>query len=155
MFTGKNPARLIIVLRDGEQMAAIKRDTSEKTDRILAAGYHNLGSLEGTLEAINVHGKPTVTIRDKVTGLPVRCSIPEGADWLSRVEGLLEKRVLVTGSIRYSDNGAPRSISNVTAIEDATPDTNLPKAEFGSIPDARAAADPAAFLQSVRDTASA
>ena len=136
-------------------MAAIKRDTSEKTDRILAAGYHNLGSLEGTLEAINAQRKPTVTIRDRVTGLPVRCSIPESADWLSRVEGLLEKRVLVTGNIRYFVNGAPMSISNVTAIEDATPDANLPRAEFGSIPDARAAADPAAFLQSVREPASA
>ena len=150
LFIGKNPARSITVLRDGKQMATIKQDISDKTNRILTAGYQNLGSLEGTLEAITVHRTPTVTIRDRINGSPVRCSIPTGADWLSHVKGLLGMRVLVTGSIRYFVNGAPRSITDVTAIEDAAPNTGLPKAEFGSIPDAKAAADPAAFLQSVR-----
>ncbi len=150
LFSGKNPARSITVLRDGEQMATIKRDISDKTNRILTAGYQNLGSLEGTLEAINVHRTPTVTIWDRISGSPVRCSIPSGADWLSHVKGLLGMRVLVTGSIHYFVNGTPRSIADVTAIEDATPNTNLPRAEFGSIPDPRAAADPTAFLQAVR-----
>ena len=153
LFSGKNRAKSITVLRDREQMATIKRDISEKTNRILTAGYHNLGSLEGTLEAINVHGTPTVTIWDRVNRSPVRCSIPKDAEWLSIVTSLLEKRVLVTGNIHYFVNGTPRSIANVTAIEDATADPNLPRADFGSIPDARAATDPAAFLQSVRGSA--
>ncbi len=150
LFRGRNKASSIIVLSDGEQMATIRRDISQKTDRILKAGYRNIGSLEGTLEAINVHRSPTVTIWDRTTRTPVRCSIPRGGDWLSRVRAFLEKRVLVTGDISYFANGTPRSITNIIDLEDATPDPNLPKAEFGSIPDARAADDPATFLESVR-----
>ena len=151
LFSVKNGAKSITVLRDREQMAAIQRDISEKAGRILTAGYHNLGSLEGTLEAINVHRTLTVTIWDRATRAPVRCSIPKEAEWITRVKALLENRVLVTGDIRYFVDGTPRSITNVTSIEDATPDPYLPKAGFGSIPDPRAAADPAAFLQSVRE----
>ena len=153
LFRGKDRAKSIVVLADGEQVASIGRDISTIADRILGSGYRNLGSLEGTLEAINVHGSPIVTVWDRVHGTPVRCSIPKEGEWLARVKEFLGNRVLVTGNVHYFVNGTPRSIDSVTALEDATPDCNLPKAEFGSIPDPRAAADPASFLQSIREPA--
>ena len=150
LFGGKSRAKSIDVIVDGQQTATISRDIAEKADRILSAGYYNIGSLQGTLEAINVHGSPTVTVWDRVSGSPVRCSIPNEHGWIDHVKDLLEKRVSVTGNIRYFVNGTPRSITSVIAIEDATPDPHLPRAEFGSIPDERAARDPAKFLQSIR-----
>ena len=122
------------VLMDEERMAIIDEDIHKQADRILSYGYFNLGSLEGTLEAINVHGRATVTIWDRVSRSPVRCSIPKKSEWIEQVKGLLQKRVTVKGKIRYFVNGVPRSISNIREIEDATPDSNLPRAEFGSIP---------------------
>ena len=136
LFSRTSKARAISVSVNGLQTATIGSDIGDQVDKILTAGYHNLGSLEGTLEAINVHRAPTITIWDRVYGSPVRCSIPREAAWIDRVKGLLEKRVLVAGRINYFANGVPRSVTDVTDIEDATPDPSLPRAEFGSVPDA-------------------
>ena len=134
-----------------EETATIEHDISEKVARILDAGYRNLGSLQGTLEVIDLHGAPTVTIWERVSRSPVRCSIPDEDVWIARVTSLLGKRVTVTGDIRYFMNGRPRAVSDVTRIEDATPDPTLPKAEFGSIPDGRVAEVGAAeWLKSIR-----
>lgn len=150
LFYGKDRAKSIVVSVGDQQAATIEQDIAEKAKRILTAGYWNIGSLEGTLEAINVHGSPVVTIWDRVSRAPVRCSIPKYAEWVARVKELLEKRVTVTGKIHYFANGVPRSILEVAGLEDATPDPNLPKAEFGSIPDSEAARDPVEFLRKIR-----
>ncbi len=136
LFSGIDRAKSIAVSVGGRQTATIGIDIGDKVDSILAAGYHNLGSLEGTLEVINVRRAPTITVRDRVYGSPVRCRIPGEAAWIDRVKGLLEKRVMVAGYIHYFANGVPRSVTDITNIEDATPDPSLPKADFGSIPDA-------------------
>ena len=153
VFRGSDCAGSIAVQEDGEQLASIGRDISAKAERILGAGYHNLGALEGTLEAINVHRSPVVTVWDRLYGSPVRCAISQDEEWLSLVKALLGKRVVVSGMIHHFANGTPRSIRNVAAIEDATLGQNLPEAEFGSIPDVRAAHNPAALLQAVREPA--
>ena len=151
LFGGRSRARSITVWMNGHQTATIERDISRKVDRILSAGYHNIGSLEGTLEAINVHGAITITIWDRVSRLPVRCSMPKDRPWIDHIKNLLERRVTVTGDIHYFVNGTPRSISSVTDIQDATPDVNWPKAEFGSIPDMRVREIGAAkWLEAVR-----
>lgn len=150
LFVGKDRATSIVVSIDSQETATIRQDISQKADRILTSGYWNLGSLEGTLEAINVHGSPTFTIWDRVSRSPVRCSFPNESIWIERVKDLLKSRVLVKGRIRYFVNGVPRAITNVEDILDATPDPNLPKAEFGSIPDDVAAHDPVEFLRSIR-----
>lgn len=154
LFTGRSKARSIAVFVNGHQMATIQPDISAKVNRILTAGYQNKGSLQGTLEAINVHGAPTVTIWDRVSRSPVRCSIPRTPEWISHVKGLLEKRVTVTGEIHYFINGTPRSVHTVTEIEDATPDMDLPKAGFGSIPDLQVRESGAAqWLNTIREGA--
>ena len=135
LFGGQSGATSITVWMNGQQTASIERDISQRVSRILNAGYHNFGSLEGTLEAINVHGMVTATIWDRVSRSPVRCSMPKYREWITRIKDLLEKRVTVTGDIHYFVNGIPRFISNVTDIQDATPDPSWPRAEFGSIPD--------------------
>ena len=135
LFGGQSGATSITVWMNGQQTASIERDISQRVSRILNAGYHNFGSLEGTLEAINVHSMVTATIWDRVSRSPVRCSMPKYREWITRIKDLLEKRVTVTGDIHYFVNGIPRFISNVTDIQDATPDPSWPRAEFGSIPD--------------------
>lgn len=150
LFRGKDRAHSITVTVDDGQTAEIGSDISEKVDQILSAGYSNLGSLVGNLEAINLHRSPTFTIWERVSRAPVRCSFPNDATWKERVKDLLEKRVQVRGRIQYFLNGVPRSVSNIAELRDATPDPDLPKAYFGAIPDAQAARDPVAFLNSIR-----
>ena len=150
LFIGKDRASSIVVSVDDEPAATVRKDIFEKASRILAAGYRNLGSIDGTLEAINLHGTPTFTIWDRVSLAPVRCSFPNEPEWKRRVAEFLEKRVVVGGRIHYFVNGVPRRITDLQDIQDATPDPSLPKAEFGSIPDRQAAEDPVEFLRSVR-----
>ena len=132
-FRGRGKARSVSVLMDDEKTATIREDIAQLADRILSSGYHNLGSLQGKLEAINVHRSPTATIWDRLSGAPVRWVFPR--EEMDQVKALLETPVLVTGDIRYFSNGAPRSISNVIAIEDSTLEQSVKNAGFGSIPD--------------------
>jgi len=150
LFTGRDRAKSLEFSSNGEQHVVIEKDIGEKADRILKGGHWNLGSLEGTLEAINLHGSPTFTIWDRVSRLPIRCSFPRDAIWKEQVKSFLEKRVLVIGRVNYFLNGKPRSVTNIERIEDMTPDSDLPRATFGSIPSPDIAKDPAEFLRTVR-----
>lgn len=147
LFSGKNRARSIVVSADGVEAATISDDISDKVERILSAGFHNLGSLVGTLEAINLHGAPTFTIWDRVSGSPVRCYFPRSPEWVERVKYSLERQVLVQGHVRYFTNGVPRSITDLQALDASDWDADAPRGDFGSIPDAEAAQDPAEFLR--------
>lgn len=150
LFRGRDRARSIVVTFVGEPYAEIRDDIAYQASRILTAGYWNLGTVEGTLDAINFHGAPKFTIWDRVSRAPVRCSLTSDLSWKESAKELLEKRVRVRGRIRYFLNGVPRSVVNISDIQDATPDPQLPKADFGSIPDTEAARDPVAFLRAVR-----
>ena len=114
--------------------------------------YHNLGSLQGTLEEINLRGRYTITIRERVSRLPIRCHLSKEVDGIERVKGLVGRRVLVTGDIHYLANGSPRHIVDVTNVIDDTPNPRWPKAGYGSIPDKRVMKEGGAkFLRSVRE----
>ena len=151
LFDGRGSrAKSIGVFMSGNQVATIERDISEKVNRIISAGYRSVGSLEGTLDVIDIHKTPVVTVWERVFRTPVRCHISKGDEWTARVIDLLGKRVTVTGEIQYFSNGKPRVMKDVVKVEDSTPDPYLPRAEYGSIPDARAASDPVEFLESIR-----
>ena len=150
LYRGKGRAESIAVLMDGEEMAAIRSDIAEKVDLVLSSGYHTLGSVQGKLDAINLHVSRTATIWDRVSGSPVRWTFPSEA--LDQVKDLLGRPVLVAGNIRYFANGAPRSISNVVAFEEETPAEHDVKARFGSIPDRRVQElGVTEWLQSIRE----
>ena len=133
LFQGKGKAHSIAVKMDDKEVATIQKDIAMKVDRVLSAGHHNLGSLQGRLEAINVHNSLNATIWDRISGSPVRWVFPRND--MNRVKALLEKLVLVTGDIHYFSNGAPRSISNVVEVQEVTAAQHSERAEFGSIPD--------------------
>ena len=150
LFVGRDRATSINVARNSHPTATIGEDISSKTDRILRGGFRNLGSLEGDLEEVNLHGKPGFKIWHRVSRAPVHCSFPDTPEWKERIKQLLERRVLVQGTINYFNNGIPRSIRNIVDVQDFSPDPELVEATFGSIPDEGAAHDPAAFVLSLR-----
>lgn len=150
LFRGRDRARRVTCSL-GSHEVVIGENIEEQTDRILRGGYWNLGSLEGTLEAVNLHGNPTFTIWERLNKSPIRCYFPKDRMWKDRVKGLLEKRILVSGRVNYFRNGIPKSITRVMDVEDQTPDTRLPKATFGSIPSPEAAQDSVAFLEKRRE----
>jgi len=150
LFKGTDRLSRVIVRSQGEEVAVIDRTTPHRIEVLERSGYSALGSIEGTLDAINVHGNRSFTIWDRVTGVGIRCSIPRGESWKQRVISLLERRVLVRGLIRYLRDGRPFSITEVTDIIDRTPDPSWPKATFGSIPDLTGGLDSVEYLSAIR-----
>jgi hypothetical protein len=151
LFRGKYGVRRIVFSTNEQpEVATVRRDIDEKVARVLRGSYTILGSLEGTLEAINTHPTlPKFTIWERVTGRPIRCSFPR--DWLERVKALLEARVLVAGQVTYFRNGMPRSVTQLRELQDMTPDASLPRAGFGSIPGLSGGKDAAEYLRSMRE----
>ncbi len=133
LFQGRGRARAVSVLVDDEPVASIDEHIEQQANRVLSGGYHNLGSLQGRLDAINVHSSPTATIWDRVSGMPVRWRFPR--EETEAVKALLEQLVVVTGDIRFFSNGRPRSISNVVTYDEIA-EVRFPEiAGFGAIPD--------------------
>lgn len=151
LFRGQGGAESMDVLVDGEPAATIGSDIEKQADRVLSAGYRNLGSIRGELDAINVHRARTATIWDRVSGAPVRWSF--SVEETDSVKALLERMISVTGDIRYFSNGTPRAISNVIAFEEISVGEHSHKAGFGSIPDKMVQEVGAVrWLESVRGT---
>ena len=98
LFRGKDKARDLSFHVNGSEIATIDRRIDEKVDRILKTTYDVVGSLEGTLEAVNLHGGAVghFTIWERLSGHPVRCEFPKKL-WTHEVKSLLERRVLVSG----------------------------------------------------------
>ena len=123
---------------------------SEQVDRILGAGHVEYGSLEGTLEAINVHNTRTVTIWESLSRLAVRCWFPE--EYEEAVSRLLRRRVRISGLVRYFADGRPQKITEIGSIEDLSPDPSLVRATFGSIPDLTGGLGSERYLRVMRGT---
>ncbi len=151
LFTGRDRARRLEFSRNGGEKTILWKDIGEKVEKILTGGYWNLGSLEGTLEAINLHGSPMFTIWDRVSRAPVRCFFPSEVAWKQRVKDLLEKRILVSGKVNYFRNGVPRSVSDIAQIDEVTVPSGPQKATFGSIPSEEASRDIVGFLHGIRE----
>lgn len=134
LFRGRDRARHLEISSNGFEKTLVREDIGEKVDRILQGGDWNLGSLEGTLDAVNLHGNPTFTIWARISKAPVRCYFPQDKGWKEKVKSLLEKPVLVSGRVHYFRNGLPRSITHIDDVLDRTRDNTLPRATFGSIP---------------------
>jgi hypothetical protein len=152
LFGGGGKARHIQFSSDGKQVATVDNRISERVDRIQRGTYVLLGSAEGMLDAVNLHGAAkTFTVWDRLTGVPVRCALPAGANWIDHVKNLLQRRVLVVGQVRYYSNGVPHSMSHLREVQDASPDLSLPKARFGCIPDLTGGEEPSKYLESMRE----
>ncbi len=150
LFKGVSKASSLLVQMDNEQVACIDGNIEQQAKRILSSGYHCLGSLQGKLDAINIHKSSNATIWDEVSNAPVRWSFAR--EEVSRVRELLGKSVLVSGDIYYFSNGVPRSIARAIHFEDLSSTYHRVRAGFGSIPDARVReVGAAAWLRSIRE----
>lgn len=155
LFRGKERLNRLPVFIDGKftannAIATIRSDIPTKVEPILRGGYSELGFLEGVLEVINLHGAPSFTIWEQISGVPVRCSFPNNPEWKLRIRDVLEKPVLIEGQVNYFGNGVPRSMTHIQDVRDVSPDPSLPKASFGAIPDMTGEMETVEYLRSIR-----
>lgn len=101
------------------QTASITPATTESVKQILGQEVKALGSLEGVMEAIDVHVRPRFTIWERLSGQAVRCYFDPAET--ERVKGLLRARVRVSGLISYFPDGRPRSVAHLDTVEAIRP----------------------------------
>jgi hypothetical protein len=123
---------------------------SDQVARVLRAGYADIGTIEGSLGAIQTHRGRYFTVWDDASGAAVRCNLPRERWWTEKVTGLLESRVAVTGLVRYFGNGVPRSVVPED-VSDLVPHDAGAKATFGSIPDIIGDEDAVSYIRRMRD----
>lgn len=89
----------------------VTKRTEANIDIVLAQGY-SIGSVEGLLEGLNVHGaSPYFTTYDDLTGRGVRCYFSE--EQLDNVLAAVKTKVLVHGSLRRDALGRPSQVRPV------------------------------------------
>lgn len=103
----------------------IGRQIADVIEEEWRADYHDYGTIEGRLEAIQEHGGLQIRIRDLMYPRPIRCVLPE--DLLEKALSYFARRVEVTGMIHYRRNGDPISIE-ANDIDRLPDDADLPTA---------------------------
>lgn len=88
----------------------IRMDASLATqvDGLLEGKEEAWGSVEGTLEAINIHGRSYFNVYDDLTGRAVKCYFP--THLLTTVHAALGRRVSVSGRLLVQPNGDRSSV---------------------------------------------
>lgn len=150
LFVGRERANGIDFSSNGGPVVTIDERIADRVDRVLRGGYTALGSIDGMLDAVNLHRNPVATVWDRLTGIPVRCYLPGGPTWKQRTKALLEQRVRVTGTIRYFRNGLPQAMFDVSDIEQVTPDPSSPRGDFGTVPGIIGGQDSVQYVKSRR-----
>ena len=96
------------------QTYAITAVTAARIEAVSAQGYTSIGTIEGTLEAISLHGRPTFTVYDAVTGRAVRCEFQP--NMRKRVIAALGFKVAVHGKLRRDGVGRPNHVREVDTL---------------------------------------
>lgn len=93
-------------------------------DDLLGTAFKAYGTVDGQLEALDLHGKLTFCVFEDISGNKVKCTFSE--DIYNDVIASIRKRVSVYGLIKYKKNGALNSvdIEKLTIFPDAD---KLPK----------------------------
>lgn len=97
-----------IVVTGPERSVTISPEASAHMDQLIPVKYRSLGSAEGTLETISVHGSPRFTIYHSRTKKAVRCDIPAtDSTLLDRAKEALGRRVIARGRLERNARGEP------------------------------------------------
>ena len=94
--------------------AAITKLTAANIDVVFTHGY-SLGSIEGHIEGLNIHGQPYFTVYDEVTDRAVRCYFKRPD--LEKVLGATGSKVVVHGQVRRDPTGRPSQVRPVEFFE--------------------------------------
>ncbi len=97
-----------VVVAGPERSVTISPKASAHMDQLVPVKYRSLGSAEGTLETISVHGSPRFTIYHSRTKKAIRCDIPAtDSTLLERAKEALGRRVIARGRLERNARGEP------------------------------------------------
>ncbi|HUX02663.1 MAG TPA: hypothetical protein VMY35_17010 [Phycisphaerae bacterium] len=114
----------------------------------LTERYFEVGSVEGRLEVLSVHGKDSVKVWDARWHCGVKCLVSDAQ--LQEATNLLGKRVSVRGRIRC-EYRRPKEIVDVFEIRSLGETATLPQAEDFAPIDLTGGKEPADYLRGSDD----
>jgi hypothetical protein len=120
------PETPIIKIGNGANSIPLSSRLLANVEAVLAPELTSIGTVEGKLEGLIIHGKNRFLVFDPLTGRQVVCYFGERIRY-DTVLTMFGKRVAVTGAIRSRRSGEKVDI-NVTRIEALPPDEELPSA---------------------------
>jgi hypothetical protein len=100
---GKNGATRFRFASDNRAVD-VTRTASENIGKLLPIKRRSIGSVEGKLEAINLHHKPRVIVYHAITKKAVTCEFRPD-EFIEEVKEYLGKRVVVFGTLHKNING--------------------------------------------------
>ena len=96
------------------ETATITQRTVANIVSLAGLGWYSIGSVEGRLETVSIHGQPTFTIYDALTSRAVRCEFEP--DFLRRALDSVGARVLVHGRLQRDARGRPVRLRDIDAF---------------------------------------
>lgn len=134
----------------GRDEVHVSQHVAANVDTLIGVHYEEIGSVEGRIEAVNIHKGYHFGIYDFLTERRVDCSFPD--TMLGEVVAILGKRAIVYGLRRTNARGEPLSI-RVDRIQRLRSSDELPSAAElrGIDPDFTGGMDAAEYIRMMRD----
>jgi hypothetical protein len=97
-------------VRHLDQSVDVSARSAAAIDQLIRVQQHSIGSVEGKLETISIHGKrPRFIVYHSLTKKAVTCKF-EPEQWLEPVKDALGRRVNARGEVHYNVKGEPLRI---------------------------------------------
>jgi len=91
-----------------QQSVSVTQRIAENVDKVIGTSSVALGAVEGVLETLTVHERPTFAIYDVIASRRIECICDR--ETLDKLLLYLEKRLLVKGEVRFNVGGEPTSV---------------------------------------------
>jgi hypothetical protein len=132
------------------EQATITPASRDHIRELLDAKYQSIGSVEGKLEGLNVHGKPKFTVYEHRTRRAVTC-VFDYDRWIGAVKDLLRARIRVSGRVESNARGEILRVE-VGDIEPLPDMSKLPRARdlYGADPDFTGGVQSDLFIRGLR-----
>lgn len=141
-----------IKVEDIERKASglIKADVVDSLKKLISIRYQEIGSVEGTLEVISVHGYPRITIYHSITRRSVNCKFTP--ELLEVAKEGLGNRVIARGTVYFNYVNEPVKV-DADGIEIMPKEKELPMAKDlrGMVPDFTGDMKTEDYLRSLRE----
>ena len=96
-------------------------------ESVLSPEVRTIGTIEGELEGLIIHGRKRFLLYDRLTGRQVICYFGHAVSW-EELRDVFGKRMAVTGEIRSRRSGERASI-DVSSYYVFPPEHELPSAQ--------------------------
>jgi hypothetical protein len=142
----------VVRVTDVEQRntATIESGISENLSQLVNVRYQEVGSIEGRLEMISIHGSPRFAAWHSVTQHSIRCRFHAG-ELLQKIKEALGRRVVVYGTVHFNYQHEPIRVDvedlDILPREEELP---LPKDLRGIAPDFTGDLTTQEYLRSLR-----